>query len=88
MVVKKSFNIVNENGVHARPSASFVKIANKYSSDIFVEHDGCEVNGKSIIGLLTLAAGRGSLIRITANGNDAKEAIESLGKLVEAGFNE
>lgn len=88
MVIKKSFEIVNQNGLHARPSASFVKMANQYKSEILVEHDGCEVNGKSILGLLTLAAGPGSHIQVTAKGKDAAQAVSELGQLIEAGFNE
>lgn len=88
MKIQKTFEVINENGIHARPSASFVKIANQYQSDIKVAFDGNEVNGKSIMGLMVLAAGYGSKIKISAEGKDAKEAVEELGALITAGFNE
>lgn len=88
MFVKKLFEIKNKFGVHARPSASFVKLATCFDSDIKVECNNTCVNGKSILGLLTLGAGKGKYITIMADGNDANEAIEKLGELVKAGFNE
>lgn len=84
MVVKKIFQIHNGNGLHARPSATFVNRANQFESKIHVEYDGCIVNGKSILGLLTLAAGPGSKVKITAEGKDADEAIKELGELISA----
>jgi phosphocarrier protein HPr len=88
MLIKKVFKIKNQNGLHARPSASFVKVAQKFSSDIFVERNGAVVNGKSILGLMTLAVGKGSKIKITAEGQDADEAINDLGNLIKARFDE
>ena len=80
--------IKNADGLHARPSASFVKTANQFSSTIFVEKNGEKANGKSIIGLMTLAATRGNKIKITANGPDATDAVKALEKLVNSQFGE
>jgi len=82
MLIEKKLIIKNEQGLHARPAAVFVQIANKYESDIIVKKGGQEVNGKSIMGLLTLAAEKGAKLSIKANGNDAKEAIEDLEKII------
>ena len=81
MLIEKKLTIQNEQGLHARPAAIFVQIANKYESDIIVRKGAQEVNGKSIMGLLTLAAERGAKLIIKANGPDAKEALEELGIL-------
>ncbi len=75
--------IKNNLGLHARPSAVFVQTASKFDADITIERNGDTVNGKSILGLLMLAAGQGSIIRITASGSDADFAVRSLVKLVE-----
>jgi len=80
--------IVNPLGLHARPAAEFVKIAATFQSEIFVEKDGVAVNGKSIMGVMTLAAECGSEITIRADGDDASEALAALGSLVRNGFNE
>ncbi len=80
--------IKNELGLHARPSASFVKTANEFSSDIFVEKDYMKVNGKSIMGLLMLGASCGSKLKITAEGPDADVALKKLEILVNNKFGE
>ena len=82
MLIEKKLTIKNEQGLHARPAAVFVQIANKYESDIIVKKGAQEVNGKSIMGLLTLAAEKGAKLSIKANGPDAKEAIEELEKVI------
>jgi phosphocarrier protein len=74
--------------MHARPAAEFVKIAGRFKSDIRVEKDGLEVNGKSIMGVLTLAAAKGSRIDVSCEGDDADQAMVALAKLIEAGFGE
>jgi phosphocarrier protein len=86
--VEKTFTIKNRLGLHARAASRFVHLAGKYSSEIFVEKDGQPVNGKSIMGVLILAAGCGSKIKITAEGEDAAEAVRALEELVESGFGE
>jgi phosphocarrier protein HPr len=80
--------ITNEAGLHARPAALFVKTANLFRSDIWVEKGDEEVNGKSIMGLMMLAAESGATLRITAEGDDAEEALAALGELLERGFDE
>ena len=84
----KDLVILNKLGMHARPSARFVKISNRYKADIFVEKDGEQVNGKSIMGLMMLAAGQGSKLRVTAEGPDAQAAIADLEQLVQTRFDE
>ena len=80
--------VQNKMGVHARPAAMIVRIANKYPAEIFVEKDDEQVNGKSIMGLMMLAAGKGSKLRLTASGDDAAEACEEIEKLFARKFDE
>lgn len=80
--IKKTVVIKNKQGLHARPAALFVQIANKYDSNISVKKDNQTVNGKSIMGILMLAAEQGSEIIIIARGQDAKSAILELEQLV------
>ena len=84
----KDLVILNKNGMHARPSARFVKVSNRYKAEILVEKDGEQVNGKSIMGLMMLAAGQGTKLRVTAEGPDAKQAIDELEGLIQARFDE
>ena len=78
MLVEKKLVIKNKQGLHARPAALFVQVANKYESDVLVKKGRDEVNGKSIMGLMTLAAEKGSMIRIKIDGPDAKKAMQEL----------
>ena len=80
--------VVNRAGMHARPAAMLVKLAGSFTANILVEKDGLQVNGKSIMGVLMLAAEQGSTLRFTAIGEDAEEAIEALSDLVRRGFEE
>mgnify|MGYP000915343557 FL=1 len=82
------FIIKNRLGLHARPAATFVKKANNYKSNIWVEKDGTEVNGKSIMGLLMLACPLGSKIMLKVDGVDEQMAFEELGQLIDDGFQE
>lgn len=84
----RSFTIVNKLGLHARASAAFVQTASKFASDIWVEKDGVEVNGKSIMGLMMLAAEQGSTINVRAEGSDSIDAVNVLEELVGKGFGE
>jgi phosphocarrier protein len=84
----KTVTVANVYGLHARPAAEFVKLASKFESEILVDKDGLEVNGKSIMGVMMLAAERGSVIEIRARGADAKEAVDALASLVADGFGE
>ena len=80
--------IGNKLGLHARPAAMFVRVANRFASDIQVEKDGEEINGKSIMGLMLLAAGCGSRLKVTASGGDANEMIKALEELIARKFDE
>ena len=80
--------IVNKYGLHARPAAEFVKLANRFASEVFIRKDDVEVSGKSIMGVMMLAAECGSTIRIRAQGDDSSAAVEALRGLVAAGFGE
>jgi len=82
MVVEKHILIKNKQGLHARPAALFVQIANKFSSDIIVSKGKQKVNGKSIMGIMMLEAGSGSKITITATGDDAEQAVNELENLL------
>lgn len=82
------FLIKNELGLHARAAANFVKVANRFRSEIFVVKDKVRVNGKSIMGVLMLAAAKGTAIDIETEGDDCNEALEALGKLIEEKFGE
>jgi len=84
----KDFQVSNKLGIHARPAAMFVKTANRFSCDIFVEKDGEKVNGKSIMGLMMLAAGPGSKLTVHATGHDAPQALEEIETLINRKFDE
>ena len=86
--IEKQVPIVNRLGLHARPAAMFVRIASRYRSEIWVSKEGEEVNGKSIMGLMMLAAGQSSKLRIRCEGLDAEKAMEELEALINAKFNE
>jgi phosphocarrier protein HPr len=86
--VEKEITIVNRLGLHARPAAMFVRIASRYRSEIWVEKEGEQINGKSIMGLMMLAAGQGSTLLIRCEGPDADKAMEELEELINAKFNE
>jgi phosphocarrier protein len=85
---ERQVEIVNRAGMHARPAAEFVKLAGGFVADITVEKDGLEVNGKSIMGVLMLAAEQGSSLRLAATGEDAATAVDALADLVGRGFEE
>jgi phosphocarrier protein len=84
----KDVLVANKLGIHARPAAMFVKTANRFNCDIFVEKDGERVNGKSIMGLMMLAAGPGSHVTIHAEGHDASQALTELETLFKQKFDE
>jgi phosphocarrier protein HPr len=84
----KELLVANKLGIHARPAAMFVKTANRFDCEIFVEKDGERVNGKSIMGLMMLAAGPGSRLVLTAEGQDASRAVHELEALVLRKFDE
>ena len=86
--VVRTVRIVNQYGLHARPAAEFVKRAGKFGANVWVRKDDVEVNGKSIMGVMMLAAEHGSEITIRASGEDADQAVQALVELVESGFGE
>ncbi len=87
-MMEKVFVIKNKLGLHARPAALLVQTASKFKSKVKIIKDEQEVDGKSIMGLMTLAACAGSNLKVVADGEDEKEVLESMGKLVESGFGE
>ncbi|MGH7938264.1 MAG: HPr family phosphocarrier protein [Chthoniobacterales bacterium] len=86
--VEKELTIVNRLGLHARPSAMFVRVASRYRCEIWVAKEGEEINGKSIMGLMMLAAGQGSKLRVRAEGPDAAQAVKEIEELIASRFNE
>jgi phosphocarrier protein len=86
--VKKEMVVANKLGIHARPAAMFVRTANQFDCEVFVEKDGETVNGKSIMGLMMLAAGPGCKIRIQADGQDAVQAVHEIEALLQRKFDE
>ena len=86
MIIKRKIKIKNKQGLHARPAAIFVQIANKFESDVVISKANQKVNGKSIMGIMMLAAEQGSVIYITASGDDAYDVVEELEKLLSGGL--
>ncbi len=87
-MIKREFQIVNRLGMHARASALFVKTTSKFKSEVNVTKGAIEVNGKSIMGIMVLAAAQGSNISISVDGEDEIEAMDKISELITSGFNE
>lgn len=87
-MAEQSVQIVNKHGLHARPAAEMVKTASRFTSDITIARDDLEVNGKSIMGVMMLAAEFGASITVRANGPDAEDAVAALAALVASRFGE
>jgi phosphocarrier protein len=87
-ILTRECRIVNQYGIHARPAALFVKTASRFDADVMVEKDGNKVSGKSIMGLLTLEASLGTLLKLTAEGADAEEVLNELQSLIDGKFDE
>jgi len=85
---ERSVQIVNKHGLHARPAAEMVKVASKFKADITISRDDLEVNGKSIMGVMMLAAEYGAIITLRATGPDADDALDALSTLVASRFGE
>jgi len=85
-MLSKEITITNKLGIHARPAAQFVKTANRFEAEITVEKDGEEIDGKSIMGLMMLAAGHGSTLIISTEGTQEQEALDALVALVQKDF--
>jgi phosphocarrier protein len=86
--VVREIAIVNRLGLHARPAAMFVRVASKFRCEVWVAKEGEEVNGKSIMGLMMLAAGQGSKLQVRCEGPDAGQAINEIEELIKSRFNE
>ncbi len=87
-MIEKVVPIVNKAGMHTRPASVLVKIASKYKSDFYIVKDGFQINGKSIIGVMSLAAEYGSNVTLIFDGSDEKKASEEIAKFFEDGFGE
>jgi phosphocarrier protein len=87
-MVERTVQIMNKNGLHARPAAEIVKIAAKFTSEITLKRDDMEVNGKSIMGVMMLAAECGSSLQLRADGADAEQALDALSTLIANKFGE
>jgi phosphocarrier protein len=87
-MIEREARIVNQDGLHARPAAKIVRLASAFNSDVELFKDGMAVNGKSIMGVMMLAAECGSSIMVRADGTDAEQAVDAICKLVEEGFGE
>lgn len=87
-MIKRDITITNELGIHARPAGMIANTSSRFASDIKLVKDGMEVNAKSIMGIMTLAAGRGSVIEVTAKGKDEAEAVAAIADLFARKFDE
>ncbi len=87
-MLQKEFLIVNKLGLHARASALLVKTSSRFGSDVKLAREDVEVNGKSIMGIMMLAASKGSSVRLTVDGADETEAFQTIGELIANGFGE
>ncbi|MGD8395493.1 MAG: HPr family phosphocarrier protein [Candidatus Eiseniibacteriota bacterium] len=86
--LRRQVTIVNRLGLHARPASVLVKEASRFAAEIHLARDGYEVNGKSIMGVMMLAAEQGAVVEIIASGADAEEAVAALQALIDSGFGE
>lgn len=82
-MIEKPIEILNENGLHALPASRFVRLAEKFESNVTLKKEGIKVSGKSIMGILTLACEKGSIVILTCEGKDEKDAFKTLRKILE-----
>lgn len=87
-MLKQEFLIVNKLGLHARASALFVKTASRFAAEVRLAKEGIEVNGKSIMGIMMLAASKGTTVSLSVEGSDEAEALQAIGDLITSGFGE
>lgn len=87
-MIEKELKVINRSGIHTRPAASIVKLAARFKSDIQLIRDGFEINAKSIIGVMTLAAEQGATLIVKADGEDEQQAVNEIAALFEKGFDE
>ncbi len=87
-MIQRDFTISNRLGLHARPSAQLTQVASRFASEVWIARNGRRVNAKSIMGVLMLAAGKGALVTVDADGPDEQAALDAVGALIESGFGE
>jgi phosphocarrier protein len=87
-MISRSFTIRNKLGLHARPSAQLTQTASRFQSEVYLAKEGRRVNAKSIMGVMMLAAGSGSVITVEATGVDEEQAVQAVGALIDGGFGE
>jgi phosphocarrier protein HPr len=87
-MISKDFTINNKLGLHARPSAQITQVASRFSSEVWISKNGRRVNAKSIMGVMMLAAGQGSVLTVEADGPDEAQVIAAIGELIATGFGE
>ncbi len=87
-MVEVEVEIINRAGIHTRPASLIVKTAAKFKSELFLNKDGFGINAKSIIGVMTMGAGKGTKLTISADGEDEQEAAQALSELISSGFGE
>ena len=87
-MISRSFTIRNKLGLHARPSAQITQTASRFQSEVFIAKDDRRVNAKSIMGVMMLAAGAGTVVTVEATGTDEEQAMQALGQLIDSGFGE
>ena len=87
-MISRAFTINNKLGLHARPSAQVTQVASRFASDIHIARNGRRVNAKSIMGVMMLAAGQGTVVTVDAEGDDAQAAVDAIGALIDSGFGE
>ncbi len=87
-MIARDVTVTNQAGIHTRPASMIVRTAAKFKADFFIHKDGYEINGKSIIGVMTLAAEQGSTLTLVLEGDDENEAADALEKLFASGFGE
>lgn len=87
-MIQRDFTISNKLGLHARPSAQLTQVASRFQSEVWISKAGRRVNAKSIMGVMMLAAGQGSVVTVDVEGTDEASAIEAIGQLIASGFGE
>ena len=87
-MITREFTISNKLGLHARPSAQLTQVASGFKSEVWIAKKGRRVNAKSIMGVMMLAAGKGSIVTVDADGPDAEQAVGAIGRLIDSGFGE
>jgi phosphocarrier protein len=87
-LIQRDFTISNRLGLHARPSAQLTQVASRFASEVWIARNGRRVNAKSIMGVLMLAAGKGTTVTVDADGPDEQAALDAVGALIESGFGE